>query len=199
MLASALLVASLLSSTPALAAPEAADPSVGFLQSYAERSARLVPGLELQVDVKLPSAAPLAVLGALALDPRMPLLPLDTGGGVSGETRQILALVLGLVVGFGLGHFVARDREGFVLFLVVDIAIIAASAVLHAAAGFKFLWIGLLVSHIIQGLDAYGEAGGPRIVEKARERSVDITPREAWAGGPREQPAVTTRTLGFAF
>jgi hypothetical protein len=30
-------------------------------------------------------------------------LPLDTGGGVDAEVRQALALVLGLIVGFGTG------------------------------------------------------------------------------------------------
>src|SRR5688572_2342 len=43
--------------------------------------------------------------------------PLDQGRALSSDTRQILALILGFIPGFGLGHLVARDRDGFVLFL----------------------------------------------------------------------------------
>jgi hypothetical protein len=56
--------------------------------------------------------------------------------------------------------------------------------------------VGLLVSHILQGLDAYSGAGGPRIVEFTRRRAVELA---SVAGGTRDTPLVTTRALGFSF
>ena len=188
----ALLVASVLSATPA----PRQDPSVGFLQSYELRSARLMPGVTLQSDVRLPTLPPLRALGALAFGTaHAPLRPLDSGSALRGESRQVLALLLGVIVGFGLGHLVAQDREGLILFLVVDIAIVIASVILDVAAGFHFFWLGLLVSHIIQGLDAYGEAGGQRLVERARERAVELASQAT----PTSPPPVTTRVFSLTF
>src|SRR6185312_16564439 len=107
------------------------------------------------------------------------------------------ALVLGLFLGFGTGHLVARDRDGFILFLVVDLAIIVVSSVFKLAVG-GWIWglggVALLVSHVIQGVDALGKAGGPRIVEETRKKAVlvaDVT-------GGRDAPLVTTRAFAFS-
>jgi hypothetical protein len=107
--------------------------------------------------------------------------------------------LLGLIVGFGLGHFVARDRNGFILFLVVDIAIIVVASVLQFAIfhGFWFGYLGLLISHVIQGIDAYAQAGGERILERTRQSAVRIATAAPAPG--RDEPAITTRVLSWAF
>jgi hypothetical protein len=132
-------------------------------------------------------------------DPLAGTEPLDTGGGVSAQTRQVLALVLGLVIGFGIGHLVARDMDGFVLFLLVDVAIITVMIVLGEAVHGVF-WtlgaIGLVVSHVIQGLDAYHSAGGQRLIQWWRERAVRVVSSD---GDVREAPAITTRVLALRF
>jgi hypothetical protein len=93
---------------------------------------------------------------------------------------------------------VARDRDGFILFLVVDLAIIVVSSVFRLAVGGWFWGLGglaLLVSHVIQGIDALGKAGGPRIVEETRKKAVlvsDVT-------GGRDAPLITTRAFAFSF
>lgn len=196
MLTPALLLASLVASLPA--AP-VADPTLGYSRSQVGHTALLghSPDTALQ----------LAELPALRLEPDLalgllgsPWSELDYGGAVRSDTRPILALVLGLVLGFGIGHLVAQDRDGFILFLIVDVAIIAVSSVLSVAVGTGLFWglgsVGLLVSHILQGLDAYAQAGGPRIVEFTRRRAVELA---SVAGGTRDTPLVTTRVLGFSF
>lgn len=197
MLVSALLLASL-SAAPSVA-PVQQDPSVGFAQSMSERHARLVGGVELASSFRPSEAPPLRITDALRFAVEGAPLPLDTGGAVSSDVRQILALLLGLLVGFGLGHLVAGDKEGFILFLVVDIAIIVLSSVFHAAFGWGPFWglggVALLISHVIQAIDAYAEAGGARIVELTREKAIRI----ADTGSPREAPLTTTRFLSFTF
>ncbi len=123
---------------------------------------------------------------------------LDYGGAVSGDTRAILGLLLGLIVGFGTGHLVVKDRDGFILFLLIDIAICVAASLI------SFVWwtrgpgglfyLALVVSHVIQGLDAYGQASGDRIIQNARENDVGI----AVAPG-REKPTGVARIFGLAF
>ncbi|MET0401076.1 MAG: hypothetical protein ABW123_01680 [Cystobacter sp.] len=193
-----LLVASLFAVTPAHAT-SAADSSISFAQSAEGRHARLIEGAGLAASFK-PSQTP-----ALRLTDShrfsvasAPYLPLDAGGAVSSGTEPVLALVLGLLIGFGTGHLVAGDTSGFILFLVVDVAIIVASSVLSSIV-VPWLWslggLALLASHIIQGIDAYQKAGGNRIVEETRKKAVlvaDVT-------NGREAPRVTTRAFAISF
>ncbi|HZH77187.1 MAG TPA: hypothetical protein VEY88_14250, partial [Archangium sp.] len=93
---------------------------------------------------------------------------------------------------------IARDRDGFILFLIVDAAIIVVSSVFRFAVGGWFWGLGgvaLLISHVIQGIDALGKAGGPRLVEAARKRAVEV----ADVSGGRDAPPVTTRAFAFTF
>jgi hypothetical protein len=192
-----LLLASLLSATPVEPAP-AADPTVSFAHSMEGRHARLLEGLELAATFKPSQTPALRLTDAERLGLLGTPLPLDTGGGVDAETRQVLALVLGLFIGFGTGHLVARDRDGFILFLIVDAAIIVVSSVFRIAFGGLFWGLGgiaLLVSHVIQGIDALGKAGGPRIVEETRQKAVEV----ADASRGRDAPPTTTRTFAFSF
>ena len=63
-------------------------------------------------------------------------VPLDTGGGgragESADTRHVLCFILGFFPGFGIGHLLAHNRDGFILFLVVDVAILCVAIVLSA-------------------------------------------------------------------
>lgn len=125
--------------------------------------------------------------------------PLDQGGGLSGETKQILALILGFIPGFGLGHLIAGDRDGFILFLIIDIVLWVVGGFVGAFWGGGIFW-GLgglvwLVVHIFQAIDAYGAAGGPRLVEKLRERAVRI----AAVPGKESEPLITTRVWSLSF
>jgi hypothetical protein len=193
-----LLLASLLAATPAEPASSPADPTISFARSMEGRHARLLDGLELAATFKPSVTPPLRLTDATRFALMGTPLPLDTGGGVDAEMRQVLALVLGLFLGFGTGHLVARDQDGFILFLVVDLAIIVVSSVFRLAVVGWFWGLGgvaLLVSHVIQGIDALGKAGGPRLVEETREKAVwvaDVT-------GGREAPLITTRAFAFSF
>lgn len=168
-------------------------------ETQAMRSARLIDaGLESSAR---PSQSPIlrmldsTFLGQTAL-PR-----LDDGGGMDSGMRQVLALVLGFIPGFGLGHLIARDRNGFVLFLVIDLVLYSAGIVGGSLLGGGGLFIGLgslvwLVVHIFQAFDAYARAGGERIIERTRERAVMYASRPA---EPFDPIAVTTRLFRFSF
>ena len=192
-----LLLASLLTVVSQAPTP-LADPTVSFAATMEGRHARLLEGVELAATYK-PSLSPILQLtDATRLGLMGAPMALDAGGGVDAESNRVLALVLGLIVGFGTGHLVAGDTNGFILFLVVDVAIIVVSAVVSSLV-VSWFWgiggLGLLASHIIQGLDAYAEAGGQRIVERTRRNAIlvsDVT-------GGRDAPVVTTRAFAFNF
>ena len=87
---------------------------------------------------------------------------------------------------------------GFILFLIVDVAIIVGTVVLKAVFT-GWIWglggLALLASHVIQGLDAYHSAGGPALVESARKNAVLVSD----ASGGRDAPAFTSRAFAFSF
>lgn len=163
-----------------------------------QRAASLLGGLELDASWRPSSFAPLRLTDGIRLAAAPTPLALDRGGGLDSDLRQILALILGFVPGFGLGHLVARDKDGFILFLIIDIALYTLWWAISGYVWGPFWGVGgivWLVVHIIQALDAYAEAGGPRIVEIMRERAVEI------AGGSRhrESPAVTAKVFEYSF
>jgi len=135
---------------------------------------------------------------SLRLDYGSPQAPIDEGGGVSAETRQIMALLFGLLLGFGTGHLIAHDSDGFILFLALDIGIIVLATVLDIVVHTDLFWVfgglALLVSHIIQGIDAYAAAGGPRLVDRAREDTMVIASRR-----DRDAPTPAIRFYSFSF
>ncbi|HEX9049904.1 MAG TPA: hypothetical protein VF841_05160 [Anaeromyxobacter sp.] len=95
-------------------------------------------------------------------------LALDAGSGAGGGAQPVLALVLGIFPGFGLGHYVAGAAWQSwalidVLLLVAAVAVTAADlGVLEALA-----WIATVVERVVEGLDAYHSAGGGRIAARA--------------------------------
>ncbi|HSP80844.1 MAG TPA: hypothetical protein VLQ93_20120 [Myxococcaceae bacterium] len=193
-----LLLASLVAATPAEPVSPA-DPTVGFSQSLEGRHARLLDGLELAATFKPSETPPMRILDSLRFGLMEAPLPLDTGGGVSADARSILSVVLGLLVGFGTGHLVAGDRDGFLLFLLVDVAIVAAMVVFGAVLDVGLFWtlggLALAASHIIQALDAYGKASGDRIVEHTRRKAIQV----ADVTGGREAPVIATRAFAITF
>jgi hypothetical protein len=188
------------SSTAALPEPAKDARGVSLEATMEGRSASLLGGQELAATWKPSASTPLRLTDGFRLNRAELPMALDQGGGMSSDTRQILALILGFFPGFGLGHLVAGDKHGFVTFLVVDLVLYAGWAILggilHGVAWWVpgFVW---LVVHIFQALDAYAQAGGERIVEILRERAVEI----ASGGGGRgsDGPIITTRVWSLSF
>lgn len=180
-----------------LSLPVAAQPAVTLGGGSAGRSATLLGEASLEASYKPSLTPPLRLSDAARFGLASAPEALDRGGGLSSDARQILALILGIIPGFGLGHLIARDRDGFILFLVIDIVLYVAWGVVGLGFWDPFKFVGgvvWLVVHIFQGIDAYGAAGGARLIELNREKAVRL------AGLPgREEPVVTTRAFGFSF
>ncbi|HZA50221.1 MAG TPA: hypothetical protein VE549_05740, partial [Myxococcaceae bacterium] len=157
-------------------------------------------GMELDATWRPSALEPLRVTDGLRFGSETPRA-LDEGGGLSSDVRQILALLLGFIPGFGIGHLIAQDRDGFILFLIIDIALYALGVTVGwVAGGHAYFW-GLggliwLVVHIIQALDAYAEAGGDRIVQRTRERAVGIA---SVGRDPLDAPTTNTRVFALHF
>lgn len=183
MLLSALLAATL-ATTPA----PAADPSVALARLAPAQMATFLGGTAM-TELAEKTAA---VTGALKLQEGSPLMPLDAGGAVSGETRRLVGLLLAIFIGFGTGHLVVGDTDGFVLFLIVDLAIVVASSLVWGLARFPLGYLALVISHIIQAVDVWGKAGGGRIVEQMRENAVE------WATVPGQEARGVTTSRTFA-
>lgn len=186
------ILATIFFALPALATA----PGPSLEGTAAHRSLTLLGDATLEASCRPSLAPPLRLLDGLRFD-RAGLAPLDTGGGVDSEVRQILALILGFIPGFGLGHLIARDRDGFILFLVIDLAIYVAWGWVGWGFWEPFRFLGgvvWLVVHIFQALDAHASAGGARLIQLNRERATRI----AVAPG-REEPALTTRAFQLGF
>jgi hypothetical protein len=105
---------------------------------------------------------PSLALGGLALDP---------GSGAGSGTEPVLALVLGIFPGFGLGHYVAG--AAWQSWAIIDVLILVAAIVVTAAdLGVleALAWIAIVVERVIEGLDAYHKAGGGRIAARTTRR-----------------------------
>lgn len=128
----------------ALAAPAAADevPSLRLALADFPAGTALQPGL-----------AP-----RLALDPSL------AGSGSGGQRPEpVLALVLGIIPGFGLGHFYAGARGQATTWLVIDLALLGGSIVIWATAGQPLgalIWIAWVVERGFEGYFAFQAAGG---------------------------------------
>jgi hypothetical protein len=109
------------------------------------------------------AARPSATLGvpALALAGAPDLRAARDEGGGAGAKRgagvdPAIALVLGIIPGFGIGHVVAGSAR-WPIWLVADIVIAVVFWAGDAPGGLALL---VLVERIFEGLDAYGEARG---------------------------------------
>ncbi len=156
------------------------SPSAGmFAAGDVVPSAHLVP--QLAVDRGLSAFALGAQRGSL------------TEGMRPGE-RQVLAFVLGVIPGFGLGHIIAGSAD-WPIWLIVDV-------VLFVFVGFGFWWgspwwhgaegVGVLlflVERFFEGYFAYRAAGGRPVA------SLDAIPE---SGALASSAPVPARLHGFA-
>ncbi len=127
------------------------------------------------------------LVGTLALDP-------DLGGSGSGGGRPepVLALVLGIIPGFGLGHLYAGARGEATTWLIIDLALLGGSIVIWAVAGYPLgalIWIAWVVERGFEGYFAFQAAGGSRRAAAAEPDAGALASLD-----PRSSPS-----LGAAF
>ncbi len=128
-------------------------------------------------------------LGALAI---------DTGSGAGGGNEPVLALILGIFPGFGLGHYIANAP--WQNWAIIDGLLLVAAIVVTAAdlgVLVALAWIATVVERVIEGLDAYHHAGGGKIAARASpgELAVAVGPPAPLRGaadepGPSRPPQV---------
>ena len=93
-------------------------------------------------------------------------LHLDTavaGGGDGRRAEPALALVLGVIPGFGLGHFYAGAKGEATTWLIIDLALLGGSIVIWTLAGQPFdtlVLVAWLVERGFEGYFAFRAAGG---------------------------------------
>jgi hypothetical protein len=105
----------------------------------------------------------------------LPALALDDGGGAPAGHRSrvdpAVALILGIIPGFGIGHLVAGSSQ-WVIWLIADIVIFAVWPgglfFIDHGNGYNFLGLLVLVERIFEGLSAYQAAGGGPIFRSER-------------------------------
>jgi hypothetical protein len=122
----------------------------------------LAPGLRLSM------AGPLAGMerSQPALAERLALDPDLAGSGAgAGRPEPVLALVLGIIPGFGLGHFYAGATGQAYTWLIIDLALLGGSIVIWSVAGSPLdalIWIAWVVERGFEGYFAFTAAGGAR-------------------------------------
>ena len=105
----------------------------------------------------------------------LPALAVDDGGGASGRHHArvdpAVALILGIIPGFGIGHLVAGSDQ-WVIWLIADIVIFAiwpgGLFFIDNHGAYNFLGLLVLVERIFEGLSAYQAAGGGPIFHSER-------------------------------
>lgn len=144
-----------------------------------------------------------SLLGETLGHDELNLLPADDGGGAGANvdpgTKRVLAFVLGFLPGFGIGHIVAGDKNGFILFLIVDIAVTTGAILLTALTPEPIgaiVWIAWVGEHVFEGYEAYRSAGGEKMVQRAAD-SLMIARDDLTPAAPRLLPA--SRAVSFAF
>lgn len=100
----------------------------------------------------------LALVDRLALDPEL------MGSASGGERPEpVLALVLGVIPGFGLGHFYAGKKGEATTWLIIDLALLGGSIVIWVLADNPvdaLVWIAWIVERGFEGYFAFKAAGG---------------------------------------
>lgn len=129
----------------ALAAPARADVEVpSFRLSLAGPSAG--------------APQPQGLVEPLTLDPSL------AGSGGGGQRPEpVLALVLGIIPGFGLGHLYAGARSQWTTWLIIDLVLLGGSIVLWTVSNDPLnalIWIAWVVERGFEGYFAFKAAGG---------------------------------------
>ena len=118
----------------------------------------------------------------------------DDGGGDGKEAPDpVVALILGIIPGFGLGHWYAGDPNAITWTIVDAIFLVGAIIITVAVDLGALVWIAWLAEHGVQGYLAHEYASGhgkgtPKL--KGVERLVPEPPARV---------AGTAPLLGFAF
>ncbi len=105
----------------------------------------------------------------------LPSVALDEGGGARARAQRIdpaLALILGIIPGFGIGHLLAGSPQ-WTLWLVADIliAVVAWGPFFYWSdrpGYFPLFSLLVLVERIFEGISAYQAAGGGPIFRSER-------------------------------
>jgi hypothetical protein len=123
----------------------------------------------------------------------------ELGAGGDAQARQTLALVLGFVIGFGVGHLIAGDQGNFALFLILDAIVVGVAVVLnaifiHSGVLYGIAVITLIASHLFQGIDAYSAARPKDVVKQQRDSAIFLV-----EGPKRNATQVTSVQFSFAF
>jgi hypothetical protein len=134
----------------------------------APAAARADLGLALRLEqFEGPSDVAAAVhLEVPALEAKgVPTLALDDGGGAGrhrGGVEPAVALILGIIPGFGIGHLVAGSDQ-WVYWLIADLVIFViwpGGLFFTSHDSYNFLGLLVLVERIFEGLSAFQAAGG---------------------------------------
>jgi hypothetical protein len=121
-------------------------------------------------------------LPALALE-GVPLGAVDDGGGAPARrgghrVEPAVALILGIIPGFGLGHFLAGSHDA-VYWLIADIIIFfvwPGGFVFTSDRAYAFLGLLVLVERVIEGLSAFQAAGGGPVFRAERDLFASAPP-----------------------
>jgi len=113
-------------------------------------------------------------LPALALE-GVPAAAIDQGGGAPAHragrrVEPAVALILGIIPGFGLGHFLAGSHDA-VYWLIADIVIFflwPGGFFFTSDRAYSFLGLLVLVERVIEGLSAFQAAGGGPVFRSER-------------------------------
>ena len=129
-------------------------------------------------------------LGLPALDlpgAALPGVALDEGSGAGASRRARVdppvALILGIIPGFGIGHLIAGSRD-WVIWLIADIviALVAWGPFVYWRNRpdyyVPFLSLLVIVERIFEGLSAYQAAGGGPIFRSQRWSSPGPSPAD---------------------
>jgi hypothetical protein len=103
----------------------------------------------------------------------LPVLALDEGGGAGARHRRVepaIALILGIIPGFGIGHLVAGSDQ-WPIWLIVDIVIFVVwpgGFFFTGDRAYSFLGLLVLVERVFEGISAYQAAGGGPVFRSER-------------------------------
>jgi hypothetical protein len=130
--------------------------------------ARAAPGPRLATIAERTDAAPSARLDLPSLDLGADLAaraPLYQRGRAAGDATPALALILGIIPGFGIGHLVANSPR-WTTWLVVDVLLLAVWVIGSAVEPLDegpldtLFFVAVVVERVFEGLDAFKAAGG---------------------------------------
>ncbi len=152
----ALVVAALLAAVPAAARADLRL-SLDAFEGATPPAARLLD----DAGGSLPRLAPDL---AVAEDGGFAARHSSSSGGLTRDERSVLALILGIFPGFGIGHIVAGSPS-WPIWLVVDLVIFVVLGFGWWGPGwsggaYALVWILVIVERVFEGLDAYRQSGG---------------------------------------